>query len=319
MKYLGLLSIIFLMISCNSKSKVEKEIEAIPMAVEILRFDKEFAAAGISDLPDLKRKYPSFFPEQFHDSIWHGRMTDSLQRELSGAVAEVFPSDVVIEDQLMPLFQHIDYYFPEFEPPTVVTVTSDVDYQNKAIVADSLLVLGLDTYLGADHEFYVNVKRYVAKNLKPSQIGPDVATSYARQLISKPRKRNFLAQMIYFGKELYLKDIWLPEVSDAEKIGYSETEISWARENEEDIWRYFIENELLYSTDPKLPGRFINAAPFSKFYLEIDNESPGMTGRYIGWQIVRAYMKNNSEVTVPQLMIKPTEEIFKNSKYKPTR
>lgn len=319
MKYFGLLSIILLMISCNSKSKVEVAIEAIPMDIEILRFDKEFAAANISDLPDLKRKYPVFFPEQFHDSIWQNRLTDSLQRELSDAVATVFPSETIIEDQLVPLFKHIDYYFPEFEAPTVVTITSDVDYQNKAIVADSLLVLGLDNYLGEEHEFYANIKRYVAKNLKPSQIGPDVATSYARQLISKPRKRDFLAQMIYFGKEMYLKDIWLPEISDAEKIGYSETEYMWAKDNEEDIWRYFIENELLYSTDPKLPGRFINAAPFSKFYLEIDNESPGMIGRFIGWQIVRAYMENNKDVTVPQLMIKPTEEIFKNSKYKPAR
>jgi hypothetical protein len=245
-------------------------------------------------------------------------MTDSLQRQLSDAVARVFPSEDMIEDQLIPLFKRIDYYFPEFRPPTVVTITSDVDYQNKAIVADSMLVLGLDTYLGADHEFYDNVKRYIAKNLKPSQIGPDVATSYSRQLISKPRQRNFLAQMIYFGKELYLKDVWLPDSSDADKVGYTEAEMTWATENEVDIWRYFIENELLYSTDAKLPGRFINPAPFSKFYLEIDNESPGMIGRYIGWQIVRAYMKNN-DVTVPQLMIKTPEEIFKNSKYKPEK
>ncbi len=149
-------------------------------------------------------------------------------------------------------------------------------------------------------------------------MGPDVATSYSRQLISKPRQRNFLAQMMYFGKELYLKDVWLPDYSDAEKIGYTEAEMTWATENEVDMWRYFIENELLYSTDAKLPGRFINPAPFSKFYLEIDNESPGMIGRYIGWQIVRSYMKNNN-VTVPQLMIKTPEEIFKNSKYKPEK
>jgi hypothetical protein len=30
---------------------------------------------------------------------------------------------------------------------------------------------------------------------------------------------------------------------------------------------------------------------FSKFYLEIDNESPGQVGGWIGWQIVRSYMK----------------------------
>ena len=318
MRVIAMLILVGILASCSGKSRIEKEIEEIPMDIEILRFDKEFASASISDLPELKKKYPVFFPEQFGDSVWEGRMKDTLQRQLFEAVALEFPDDSYLEDQLVPLFQHLEYYFPEFYPPTVVTVTSDVDYQNKAIVADTLLVLGLDTYLGPDHEFYQGIKRYVSKNLKPSQIAPDVATAYARQLISRPRKRDFLAQMVFFGKELYLKDIWLPETSEADRIGYTEDEMQWAVENETDMWRYFIENELLYSTDPKLLGRFINPAPFSKFYLEIDNESPGMVGRYIGWQIVRSYMKNN-DVTVPQLMIKSSEEIFKNSKYKPAR
>jgi hypothetical protein len=42
------------------------------------------------------------------------------------------------------------------------------------------------------------------------------------------------------------------------------------------MWRYFIEKELLYSVDQKLIPRFINMAPFSKFYLEIDNEGQGL-------------------------------------------
>ncbi|MCW5520059.1 gliding motility lipoprotein GldB [Aureitalea sp. L0-47] len=318
MRFITVLILVFLLASCSGKSSIEKEIEKIPMDVEIFRFDKEFASASINDLPMLKKKYPAFFPKQFHDSIWVGRMQDTLQQQLFDAVAKEFPDESYLEDQLIPLFQHMEYYFPEFVPPAVVTVTSDVDYQNKVIVADTLLVLGLDTYLGDDHEFYHGIKRYAAKNLKPSQLAPDVASAYARQLISQPRKRDFLAQIIFFGKELYLKDVWLPESSEADRIGYTEEEMQWAIENEEDMWRYFIENELLYSTDPKLLGRFVNPAPFSKFYLEIDNESPGMVGRFIGWQIVRSYMENN-DVTVPQLMIKSTEEIFQNSKYKPTR
>jgi uncharacterized protein YjaZ len=84
------------------------------------------------------------------------------------------------------------------------------------------------------------------------------------------------------------------------------------------MWRYFIEKELLYSTDPKLGARFINPAPFSKFYLEIDNESPGMLGRYLGWKIVRAYMEKN-DTDVQRLMITDAEEIFTNSKYKPKK
>ena len=43
-----------------------------------------------------------------------------------------------------------------------------------------------------------------------------------------------------------------------------------------------------------------------------------MVGRYLGWQIVRAYMKNNSVDLKKMLQEKP-ETIFNNSKYKPKK
>ena len=124
--------------------------------------------------------------------------------------------------------------------------------------------------------------------------------------------------MIYAGKELYLKDLLLPEYTDADKIGYLPEQIKWCQENEGYMWRYFIEDKLLYSSDSKLPNRFINVAPFSKFYLEIDNQSPGRVGTWMGWQIVRSFMENN-EVSLQQLLQMDAIEIFNKSKYKPKK
>ncbi len=318
MKNCLLLFLCFLLLNCNSKSSLERDIEGQEVAVKIIRFDKEFSVAEPSELGGLKAKYPMFFPEQFHDSIWLNRMKDTLQQQLDTAVLEKFPSEEKMEDELHSIFQHIKYYFPQFRSPTVVTTTSDVDYNNKIILADSLLIISLDNYLGSEHIFYGGIKKYISQNMKESQLIPDIATAYARQLISRPRQRSLVAQMVYYGKELYLKDLWLPDATDAEKIGYSEDQLLWARENETEMWRYFVEKELLYSTSPKLGPQFINPAPFSKFYLEIDNESPGMVGRYLGWQIVRSFMKKNP-VSVPQLMIKDNEDLFNESKYKPAK
>ena len=75
---------------------------------------------------------------------------------------------------------------------------------------------------------------------------------------------------------------------------------------------------MLYSDEQKLTSRFIDAAPFSKFYLEIDNDSPGSVGTWIGWQIVRSYMENNT-ITLDQLLKTEAKEIFEKSKYKPKK
>ncbi|WP_347374176.1 gliding motility lipoprotein GldB [Aequorivita sp. Q41] len=318
MKYCILVFFGLVLFSCNNASEVEKEIEKIPIDIEIIRFDKEFASATKDDLPRLKTEFPAFFPKQYHDSIWVEKLTDTLQDQLEQEVFKTFSTTENLENILVSLFQHIKYYFPKFQTPLVVTTTSDVDYRNKVILAENMLVIGLDNYLGSEHYFYEGIDRYISKGMKPSQIGSDVAETYSRLYIKPPNKATFLSQIVYFGKELYLKDLWLPKEADAEKIGYTEAEFQWAEENEEYMWRYFIEKELLYSTDPKLGARFINPAPFSKFYLDIDNESPGMLGRYLGWKIVRAYMRNNS-TNIQQLMVADAEEIFTKSKYKPQK
>lgn len=318
---LGFLLLLFcgnFFLSCNKQNNFEKEIEKIPMSVDIIRFDKEFASAGPNDLPKLKIEYPLFFPKQYNDSIWVEKLSDTLQQQLEVEVLKTFPDNDGLESELLSLFQHIKYYFPKFQAPVVITTTSDVDYRNRVILTDSILVIALDTYLGSDHKFYEGIDRYITKEMKPSQIAVDVAETFAYQYIKPPRDATFLSQIIYYGKQLYLKDLWLPSTSDNEKIGYTEAEYQWAEDNELYMWRYFVEGELLYSTNQKLGARFISPAPFSKFYLEIDNDSPGMLGRYLGWKIVRAYMNNNS-VEVQRLMGTDADEIFKNSKYKPKK
>ena len=185
-------------------------------------------------------------------------------------------------------------------------------------MADSLLLIGLDNYLGKDHRFYGGIEQYIAAGLDKEYLLSDIASAFVKTTLRFPSDRTFLAQMIYYGKELYLKDKLIPLATDAQKIVYTTEELEWAQANEEQIWRYFIEQEILYSTDNMLAPRFLDPAPFSKFRLELDNESPGRLGRYMGWQVVRAFM-NNNEVKLNQLLELSAEEILKNSNYKPKK
>lgn len=313
-----LLVVLFILAGCGEDRRIAAEIEEIPVRISLQRFDQAFADAGPSDLPGLKSRFPYLFPPQYADSVWVAKMDDSIQMELQAEVQITFPTIDDIRDQLQLFYKHVLFYFPREEVPVVVTMTSDVDYRNRIILTDSLLLIGLDNYLGVDHRFYQGIDRYIASGLDSQYLICDVASAFAKKVNPLPRERNFLAQMIYYGKELYLKDLLLPLVSDSQKIGYTDDQLQWARENEEQMWRYFIERELLYSTDTELGPRFLDPAPFTKFRLELDNESPGRLGRYMGWQIVRTFMSENN-ISLNQLLHLPADELFRRSNYKPKK
>lgn len=211
--------VILLLLACDRQSETEKQIEKVPVDLEISRFDQEFAAATPQDLPKLKNKYPFLFPEQYPDSVWLAKLQDTIQLELNTEVAKAFPDFSLEEDKLHALFQHVKYYFPQFQVPEVITITSEVDYKNKALYTGDYLFIALDTYLGEDHQFYIGIQDYLKKNFRKAQILPDAANEIAETLVPRADSRTFLSHMLYYGKLLYLKQLFIPAESDAEKNG----------------------------------------------------------------------------------------------------
>ena len=303
--------------SCDKKTAVEKAVEEIPLDIKVERFDQVFFESKPQELQKIKKAFPVFFPKEVPDSVWTNKIQNPLWRELYSEVQKKYSDIEPVRSELVTLFKHIKHYFPKTKTPKAVTVIAEMDYNTKAIYADSLVILSLELYLGKAHRFY-EFPKYIKQNFEQRQMMPDLVSSFAATKINFGKDKTLLSQMVYYGKQLYLKDLLLPAYSDAEKMGYAPKEITWCEENETYIWRYFLENEMLYSDESKLTSRFIAPAPFSKFYLEIDNESPGQVGAWIGWQIVRSYAENN-DVPLAKLLNMNAKELFEKSKYKPKK
>lgn len=317
-KFFSIAIIILVLVSCKNDTKPTVDVSKINVEVSIDRFEKQFYNANLKTLPTLKSKYPYLFPTQNVDSIWIQKINNSEEQTLFKKSEQVFNDFNQEKEQFEELFKHIIYYHPSFIEPKVITLITNLDYENKITYADSLLFVSLDMYLGEKDEVYNEFPEYLSKNYKKEQLIVDVASAISDRFLITNRNRQFIDIMIQEGKKMYLIDSYLPYISDAQKIGYSVNEIEWVNLNEAQIWSYFIQNKLLYSTDSQLNTRFIVNAPFSKFFIDIDKESPGRVGVWLGWQIVKSYMNNNN-VTLQQLLQTNADEIFKKSKYKPKK
>ena len=317
-----------LLVACADKQ--EKEIAAIPMSFETVRLDSLFVKTPDDQLSDLRKQYPYFFTSNITDEEWieirNGLIfpeEPSVQLHYTDLYNEINKSLGNLKEEkqeLKSLFQHIKYYFPKFDPPKVITLISRVDYESRVIYADSLLLIGADNYLGAKHPYYQEMQQYIAAELDKKYLAIDVADAFAEKLVPRGGVYlTFLENMVYEGKKLYLESRLLPKRPTADLLRYSTEKYEWAEANEGEIWRYFIEKQLLYNTDKKLLSRFIYPAPFSKFYLELDNESPPQIGRYIGYKIVQAYAEKHPDEGLIAILSMQPEALFKGSGYKPNK
>ncbi len=315
---LSCLVLVSLFVTCQNKNTLDVDVSKIPVQVRILRFDLDFYGQPSSKLAEIKQKYPFMFPPQVPDSIWAKKMQDSLLLDLKTQVDSVFTDMNSYKQAITDVYKHIKYYLKKFKEPKIITLYSDWNYLKKSVYVDSLQLVSLDNFLGTNNRIYKGIPLYIKQNMNPENLPVAMAESIVETQVAPSNNKTFLAKMINYGKKLYLIDAYMPVTPDSLKIGYSSEKMQWARDNEEGVWQYFIDRELLYSSEQKLDMRFLNLAPYSKFYSEQDLHSPGYIGRYIGWQIVRSFMKKN-KVSLQKMIRLPEEEIFKKSKYKPRK
>ena len=312
------LMILFIFCACSRDTINKIDVSKVAVNFDVKRFDVDFYTSEEDDLKELKREYPYFFPREITDSLSLSKINNKEEQKLFSQTQNIYKDFSPVKKQLITLFKHIKYYNPKFKEPDVVTMLTNIDYNSRVIYADSLLIISLDVYLGKAHEFYADYPTYIKENNTKEHLVVAVAEAIIEKQIPTSTERSFVGKMIHEGKKMYLLDKYLPAITYKEKMGCEGDKFKWLYSNEEQIWRYFIEKKLLFSTDTKLNKRFLETAPFSKFYMEQDNLSPGRSGVWIGWQIVASYMKQN-DVSLQKLLKINELDLFKKSKYKPRK
>ena len=319
MKFLlNIFIISLILLSCKNENKSDVDVTNIEVDYAVERFEQAFYKATSESLIDVKNNFPLLFPIAVSDSVWLAKINNKDEQDLFKETQEIYSDFNEMKKQFTSLFKHITHYNPTFRAPKVITMLSNIDYENRMIYADSILLVSLDVYLGKQHEFYADYPLYIKENNSKEHLIVDAANAIINMQVKPFNNRSFLSKIIVEGKKWYLLDSYLPLVSEKEKTGYSMKKLLWAKQNEEQVWKFFIEKELLYSTDTKLNKRFIENAPFSKFYTAQDNQSPGKIGGYIGWKIVQSFMKQN-DVSLQKLIAIDAQSLLDQSRYKPKK
>lgn len=229
---------------------------------------------------------------------------------------KVFGDMSALKEEFRQAFTNLKYYYPDFTPPQIQTAISGL--QTDLWISDTLIIVGLDYYLGKEGKYRPRIYDYLLTRYEPEDIVPSALLIYGisdRFNKTVIQDKTALADMVAYGKSFYFAKHMLPCVPDSVFIWYSAEEIEGARMNQDLIWQRFVDDEVLFSTSHETKQKFLNERPKT---IEVGEKCPGRIGQWVGWQIVNNFMEKHPEMTLSSLMeLNNAQHLFKESRYKP--
>jgi hypothetical protein len=304
--------------------KVQKKID-----LKILRYDQDVFQLDVNNISDgvmkLSEKYPEILIDKTISS--NPEMIDRLKKYLAdpiivdiyNQVQKLFPNLDQLEADLIKGFSYYLIYFPNDQIPQIISIIPGFDLQMPSVyIYDNIVFLNLDMYLGntCTHYNKMGIPKYISERFDQKYLLVDLfKKALVYKTLAEQEPITLLDHMIIEGKKLYFTEMMLPNTKQEDIIGYSEEKFKWAETFYPNVWGYLVENNLLFSKEEDPVRKYIEEAPFSKPF---GNPSPGRIGQYLGWKIVKEYMKNNPDVTLENLMKNTDLQLILNrSAFKP--
>ncbi len=334
-KWLSLSLLLLFFSACGDKKNIP-DVSHIKVSISVKRFEKDFFAIDTNyveaSLSHLQQQYGPFLNDYLYNILSLPSVPDSVTKNVKlflldykpvyDSVQKNFASFSEEEKEIRRGLQFTKYYFPNYTlPKQIITYVGPFEgYSN--VLTGSGIAVGLQLYLGKNFSVYQTdflrevYPAYQSRRFEPAYIAANSITNVISDIYPpQSSSKTLIEAMVEEGKRLYVLDHLLPETEDSLKTGYTAAQLKGCYDNEAAIWNYFIENNLLYISDPSQLKDYTGEGPKTE---ALGSASPGNIGLFIGWQIVKKWMTGKEDkTTLTQLLQTDAKQIFTEAKYKP--
>jgi len=314
-------------LSACSNEHSGPDTSAIVLKLNLKRLDQQIANLKTHEEAGQFLDANPIFAETFlmrsrlpHDSIainevlklGNSTYIDTLAQE----AAAYFGDMADVKAQFEAAFKTIKYYYPDFNPPTIYTVVTG--YSNDLTVTDSAIFIGLDYFLGKRSRYRSPDPGYIIDQYSKEMLVPATVMMLSSKYNEvEASNRSLLTQMVAYGKAYEFTSQVLPGTADSLIIRYTNQQMVDCKANQANIYAHFVRENLFFEPSQAATKKYVEQRPA---VVEIGAKCPGRVGTWLGWQIVRAYLKSHPEVTLPQLMAQDKAQIlFEQAKYRPDK
>lgn len=174
------------------------------------------------------------------------------------------------------------------------------------VFVDSVMLIALNHYLGGAYPGYEGMPAYRRRAKTPQMLPYDlaeslVANAYPLQGADDPQHYpTLLARMIYEGVLTEAKMRLVPDATLEMALDYSPQQLQWLADNEGNMWRMIVTQQMLYDVSPFIAERLLLPSPGTE---ALNRNAPGRAGRYIGYRIVRSYLDKYPDTPLGAMLV----------------
>jgi hypothetical protein len=238
---------------------------------------------------------------------------DLYIKRLNSKISSLLNSKKDLQLQLIDGFKHLHFHVSEIPLPKQIYYINSLFVSN-VYCSNREIGIGLERYLGPkeavieelpSQEFFQWMKDAMLKEYIPR----DVLSEWISTNIVEEVNGTFAEKMIRWGKIIYLTESAFPAIEKHTLLRYTKHGYAWAEYNESSIWKYIINQNLLFSKNERDHANLLNPGPFT---VGLPEKSPDRLGQFLGWKIVHEFMEQNESISINELVKLPYNTILQS-------
>ncbi len=315
--------IVFSLLGCEETYESFYLNNSKPVEVECIHLHSVFLSGNANQLHDTLKNYPELYDNFYTKMIRAGDKDHLSDPNKIDSFTIPILQHFLNDSSMQKIFKNMASSFDDFEKyknrigvgmgnysalfdAGITKAKIGTFYSNfnaTVLENDHIIWIGLDMYLGNDNEIVKMLPpstfpNYYKQKMDEKYIISDVFFSFLMTHHYQPIGDELLARMLSYGKIAYLMDIILPFENEENKFRYSADELEWCKENEEYIWRFIVDEKLLYNTEPSLVDPFFQEGPYTKSF---GSDSPSTIGIWLGYEMIKDFVEKN-EIEIKDLI-----------------
>lgn len=198
------------------------------------------------------------------------------------------------QQKLLNTFKCMKVLLPKVPQPKHV-IWMNSAFTSSIFCSEQSIAIGMERYLGAssksiqqlpENQFF----QWIKDGMEPRFLPRDAVVGWLNTHAIEENNATLSEAMIRWGKLLFVTQKLMQEEDLSIVLRYSRKDLDWALASEWAVWKYLIDEQLLYDRREDTRQSLLHEGPFTR---GLPQESPDRLGQFLGYRIVAQYVEDH--------------------------